>query len=77
LHGGTGIDRSDLKKAIRTGICKINVGTLLRRTFINSLRRYYEQHDVDTLDPGEVTSTGGADDNGGNRRTARLPISPL
>lgn len=59
LHGGTGIDPEELRKAIRGGVCKINVGTALRRRYITSLKRYFLEHDVDTLDPGEVTSTGG------------------
>jgi ketose-bisphosphate aldolase len=62
LHGGTGIDPDELRKAIRAGVCKINVGTVLRRRFINSLKRYYLANDVDLLDPGEVTSVGGARD---------------
>jgi ketose-bisphosphate aldolase len=62
LHGGTGIERGFLKQAIREGISKINVGTILRRTFINALRRYFEEHEVDRLDPGEVTSAGGRED---------------
>lgn len=59
LHGGTGIDAPELKEAIRAGICKINIGTVLRRTFINSLKRYFAEHEVDRLDPNEVTSDGG------------------
>ncbi len=59
LHGGTGIDEAELRKAIHAGICKINVGTVLRRKFINSLKGYYQTHDVDLLDPGAVTSVGG------------------
>lgn len=59
LHGGTGIDEADLKEAVRLGICKINVGTLLRRTFVNAIRDYLADHDADHLDPGELTSTGG------------------
>jgi len=62
LHGGTGIDDEELREAIRIGVAKINIGTLLRRTFINSLRRYFQERDVDTLDLNEVTSTGGGDD---------------
>jgi ketose-bisphosphate aldolase len=62
LHGGTGIDRADLRTAISVGVCKINVGTVLRRKFVTSLRRYYEENDVDLLDPGEITSTGGGKD---------------
>jgi ketose-bisphosphate aldolase len=59
LHGGTGIDQDDLKAAISAGICKVNVGTALRRAFINSLEGWFQKHDADLLDPGEVTSTGG------------------
>jgi ketose-bisphosphate aldolase len=62
LHGGTGIDEGELREAIRIGIAKINVGTVLRRTFINSLRRYFSERDVDALDLNEVTSMGGPDD---------------
>jgi fructose-bisphosphate aldolase class II len=62
LHGGTGIDEGDLRQAIRLGISKINVGTALRRAFINSLRDYLQTHEVERLDPGEVTSTGGRED---------------
>jgi fructose/tagatose bisphosphate aldolase len=62
LHGGTGIDDAELREAIGIGIAKINIGTLLRRTFINSLRSYFAERDVDTLDLNEVTSTGGGDD---------------
>lgn len=59
LHGGTGIDKDDLKAAIAGGICKVNVGTALRRTFINSLNSWFQKHNADLLDPGEVTSMGG------------------
>ena len=62
LHGGTGIDPDELRKAIRAGVCKINVGTVLRRRFVNSLKRFISANDVDRLDPGELTSTGGAHD---------------
>lgn len=59
LHGGTGVDEDDLKKAISLGIAKINVGTILRRTFINSLKEYYQSNDVGSLDVNDVTSRGG------------------
>ena len=59
LHGGTGVDEKDLKDAIKLGIAKVNVGTILRRTFIDKLKSYYLSREVDTLDPNEVTSKGG------------------
>ncbi len=59
LHGGTGVDEHDLKEAIKLGIAKVNVGTILRRTFIDALKGYYLSREVDTLDPNDVTSKGG------------------
>jgi ketose-bisphosphate aldolase len=62
LHGGTGIDETELRKAIRAGVCKVNVGTMLRRSFVNSLKTSLQGSDIDRLDPGELTSTGGSRD---------------
>ncbi len=36
-----------------------DIPTVLRRAFIDSLQCYLREHDVQRLDPGEVTSTGG------------------
>ena len=38
LHGGTGIPMEDIRKAIELGINKVNVGTLIHTTYMNSLR---------------------------------------
>lgn len=62
LHGGTGIEESVLKEAIARGITKINVGTVLRRIYIDTLKEYFQKEDVDKIDPNEVTSTGGGRD---------------
>ena len=62
IHGGTGIDESHLRDCIRAGISKINVGTALRRTFIDTLKLYFSEENVDKLDPNEVTSKGGSMD---------------
>jgi ketose-bisphosphate aldolase len=62
LHGGTGIEEESLRRAISLGVSKVNVGTVLRRAFINTLRDYLHGCEVDSLDPGEVTSTGGEQD---------------
>ena len=53
------LDENDLKEAIKLGIAKVNVGTILRRTFIDALKDYYLSREVDTLDPNDVTSKGG------------------
>jgi len=62
LHGGTGIEEQDLREAIHRGVAKVNVGTVLRRAFIDALRQFLREHEVAQLDPGEVTSTGGPRD---------------
>ena len=37
LHGGTGIPEEDVRKAIRNGINKVNVGTQIRYTYMSSV----------------------------------------
>ncbi len=61
LHGGTGIEPSALREAIRLGIAKVNVGTALRRAFLNALGLWFREHDPASADPNEATSTGGRD----------------
>jgi len=62
LHGGTGIETGALAEAIRLGIAKVNVGTVLRRTFLLALERYFRAHEAARADPNEATSTGGRED---------------
>jgi ketose-bisphosphate aldolase len=38
LHGGTGVPEDDVRRAIRGGIAKVNVGTIIRHTYLTSLR---------------------------------------
>jgi len=38
LHGGSGIPKEDIQEAIKLGICKINVGTIIHSTLMNSFR---------------------------------------
>jgi fructose-bisphosphate aldolase class II len=38
LHGATGVLDKDIKKAVQSGICKINIGAALRLSFINGIR---------------------------------------
>ncbi|HHW47335.1 MAG TPA: class II fructose-bisphosphate aldolase [Clostridiaceae bacterium] len=62
LHGGTGISEDNLKEAIKLGMCKINVGTVLKRVFINYIQTYLKSNNVDSIDPHEVIGKGGAKD---------------
>ena len=38
LHGGSGIPEEDIRKAIKNGINKVNVGTIIHCTYMNNLR---------------------------------------
>jgi len=50
LHGGSGTDSEDIKKAIRLGIVKININTELRLAFTGRLRKSLET-DKDEIVP--------------------------
>jgi len=38
LHGGTGIPEADIRRSIRGGINKVNVGTIIHCTYMNAVR---------------------------------------
>lgn len=43
LHGGTGIPAEDVRKAIKNGINKVNIGTQIRYTYMNTVSRIVEE----------------------------------
>ncbi len=45
LHGGTGIPDEDIKKAISLGINKVNIGTVIHCTYMNSLKEELSKRD--------------------------------
>ncbi len=45
LHGGTGIPDEDIKKAISLGINKVNIGTIIHCTYMNSLKEELSKRD--------------------------------
>ena len=54
LHGGTGIPEEDVRRAIRGGINKVNVGTKIRCTYMSSAQnvieaRGYTTHTVEIM----------------------------
>lgn len=54
LHGGTGIPAEDVRKAIRNGINKVNVGTQIRYTYMNNVSRIVQEkgavtHTIDIM----------------------------
>lgn len=59
LHGGTGISPENLKEAIRLGMCKVNIGTVLKRGYLKSIQTYLSDHDVNRMDPHDIIGRGG------------------
>ncbi len=49
LHGGTGIPRDDIRRAISMGIAKVNVGTALRYAFVSAMKDFFETVPVTDL----------------------------
>lgn len=45
LHGGTGIPDEDIKKAISLGMNKVNIGTIIHCTYMNSLKEELSKRD--------------------------------
>lgn len=43
LHGGSGTPEDDIQKAIQNGISKININTILRKTYSDSLRQSLQE----------------------------------
>ena len=62
LHGGTGMAPEDLKKAIHMGISKVNVGTVLKRAYIEAVGKFYTEKDISRIDPHVTIGWGGQDD---------------
>lgn len=44
LHGGTGIPEEDVRECIKRGICKVNVGTIIRFTYLKRMGEEIERH---------------------------------
>ncbi len=57
LHGGTGIPDELIKKAIKHGVCKININTELQDVWNKSVRKFIEEN-PDVYDPRKIISAG-------------------
>lgn len=44
LHGGSGTPEEDIKKAIKSGVVKVNINTELRLAFVKSLKSFLEKN---------------------------------
>ena len=56
LHGTSGTNDEDVKKAISLGICKVNYATDLRMSFTNGVRMKLENRNI--YDPKEYNTKG-------------------
>lgn len=68
LHGATGIADEEVHEAITLGVRKINVGTVLKRMYLNAIKGYLREHEVDTMSPHAVVGEGGSLDMLGQAR---------
>lgn len=57
LHGGTGIPDVQIKKAIDSGICKLNINTELQIAWTNAVRKFLNA-DTQVYDPRKVIKSG-------------------
>ena len=56
LHGGTGIDDEKIKKAIESGICKLNINTELQIEWTNAVKDFLKTSTE--YDPRKVIKSG-------------------
>ena len=61
LHGASSVDRGDLEKAIGLGVCKINLGSVLKQAYLAALRDACQKVKADA-NPYEVIGSGLASD---------------
>jgi ketose-bisphosphate aldolase len=59
LHGGTGVPEDQIKRAIRTGITKVNVGTIIHCTYMNAVRHELirqgeDAYTLDVMEPARI-----------------------
>jgi fructose-bisphosphate aldolase class II len=51
LHGSSGVADADLALAVRAGIVKVNVGTILNVAYTGAIREFLDGDSVGTVDP--------------------------
>ncbi|MBZ2175512.1 class II fructose-1,6-bisphosphate aldolase [Schnuerera sp. xch1] len=47
LHGASGVPDESVKKAVKKGICKVNIATELKIPFGNAIRRFFDENPED------------------------------
>jgi ketose-bisphosphate aldolase len=61
LHGATSVYRPDLREAIRLGVRKVNVGSILKRSYFEAVRKACSEVG-DDYNPYEVVGSGSPGD---------------
>jgi ketose-bisphosphate aldolase len=61
LHGGTGVDAGDLRRAIHAGVSKVNFGTVLKQAYLEAVRTALGRYGY-PMSPHEFLGIGGVDD---------------
>lgn len=59
LHGGTGIEAEDLKKAVSLGVAKVCYGTYVKQRYLAAVRAALANHEIN---PHLVLGFGGSED---------------
>ncbi len=54
LHGSSGVPEDEIKESIDYGIAKINVGTIIRKTFTDSLIKTVSNKEEDMIDARKI-----------------------
>lgn len=57
LHGASGVPPEAIRKAIKLGICKVNISTELKIPFSNSIKKYFEENPT-ANDPRKYLTPG-------------------
>ena len=62
MHGGTGFPDSLISEVISRGVHKFNVGTILKRIFLQELKLRLSRNDLVKIDPNNLIDSGTEED---------------
>ncbi|MFB0501105.1 MAG: class II fructose-1,6-bisphosphate aldolase [Candidatus Bathyarchaeia archaeon] len=71
LHGASGVPDDEVQRAIKAGICKINIDTELRKAFVRGITAFLKEN-PDEIDPRKILSRAKAEMKGAVREKMRL-----
>ncbi len=53
LHGSSGVPDDDIREAVRSGVCKVNIDTNIREAFTAAVRKFMEAN-PEEIDPRKI-----------------------